>query len=492
MVTSARPLGTSEGESSINFRLLEVGLEALSFRRGGLNRYYSQLVRSLDQLGIPVRTITMGHEQGTGDCERGVVVPASGSVMRRLRAIRVAGRVEVRTAEVIDTHFALTALPFITGLLHHKPLVVHFQGPWADESEVIGQTRAVCGLKRVVERLVYRRAAAIVVLSQSFRRLLIERYGVAPWNIKVIHPGVDTDHFRPGDKEIERSVFGVSELTSAVVTVRRLVPRMGLDIMADAWAEVVSKLGGGVHWFVVGDGPSRTDLEEQVAGLGVEANVHFLGEVDEELLVKCYQGADLSVVPSLELEGFGLSTLESLACGTPVVASDVGGLREAIGSLATNLLVPPGDVSALAERLQQALSGTIDVPTSAQCRSYAEEYSWNEVAEKHVVLFREVLARRPYSRSSRGYPANGGDIRVVVVGHTASLSGGELAILRLIEVNRGVRVHVILAEYGPLVPLLEEAGATVEVLPLHQRARELRRDQTSPRLVPVGPVLTSI
>ena len=74
----------------------------------------------------------------------------------------------------------------------------------------------------------------------------------------------------------------------------------------------------------------------------------------------------------MKLEGFGLSTLESLACGTPVVVSDVGGLREAVGELADSLLVPPGDASILAERLEGVLKGTIAVPGSSQCRSYAE------------------------------------------------------------------------------------------------------------------------
>ena len=491
VMTTANQLRGSEGESSSDYRVLEVGLETLEFRPGGLNRYFSHLVRSLHHIGVPVRVITMGQVHAFDEVDYGVVVPTRGSILRRLLAIRDAGRKEIGTADVIDAHFAMTALPLVMGSFRHLPLVVHFQGPWADESAATGQAKIVCALKKALECLVYRRASAFVVLSQSFRRLLIETYRVNPWNINVIYPGVDTDLFRLGGREAARSALGVPAGASVVVTVRRLIPRMGLDVMVCAWAEVVSRLGAGAHWLVVGDGPSRADLEASVARFDIVGNVHFLGAVDENLLVECYQAADLSVVPSLELEGFGLCTLESLACGTPVMASDVGGLREAVGPLATNLLVPSGDATALADRLQKALNGEIEVPNSAQCRRYAEQFSWNEVAQKHVVLFRDVVARHRTGPTAAMRRSDRNDIRVVVVGHTAKLSGGELAILRQIEAIEGARVHVILAEDGPLIPLLERAGATVEVLPLHPRARELRRERASLNRVPVGSAVTA-
>lgn len=247
--------------------------------------------------------------------------------------------------------------------------------------------------------------------------------------------------------------------------------------MMDAWAQVTSTLNGDAHWLVVGDGPSRASLEAQVARLHLECSVHFMGEVDDDLLVECYRAADLSIVPTVKLEGFGLSALESLACGTPVVASDVGGLREAVGELAEDLLVPAGDVGILAERVEGALQGTITVPGSDQCRSYAEQFSWETVAQKHGALFREVLARHRHGKASGAQTNEHAAIRVVVVGHTAQLSGGELAISRLISTMVSVAVHVVLAEDGPLVNVLERAGATVEVLPMDRRARNLRKDR---------------
>jgi glycosyltransferase involved in cell wall biosynthesis len=453
-------------------------------RRGGLNRYFSHLVRSLSEIGVSVRSISMGLVEAASENEHGTVVPAEGSIVHRMLGIRGAASEELREANIIDAHFALTALPLITNRFNHVPLLIHFQGPWADEGAASGQGRLVCGVKRAIELLVYKRSAGFVVLSIAFRRLLIERYGVAPWNIEVIPPGVDTNHFRQGNKESARSVLGVPHDALVVVTVRRLVPRMGLDVMIDAWSTVVPRLGSEAHWYVVGEGPSRVELENHVARAGLSGSIHFLGEVQDDLLVTCYQAADLSVVPSLELEGFGLTTLESLSCGTPVVASNLGGLREAVGILAPELLVPPGDAASLAERLEGALTGTIAMPSSLECRRYAMQFSWDKVARDHVALFKEILVAHRSSRDRQMTLAKGRNLRVLVVGHTAALSGGELAILRLIEAMPSVKVHVILAEEGPLVALLESAGATVEVLKMHQSARELRRGRATLSRVP--------
>ena len=470
-------------------RVLQIGLEASSLRPGGLNRFFDCLVESLDDIGVPTRTITLG-EPGDAGAGSGVVVSERGSLFRRLLAVRSAIRAEIGSVDVVDAHFALMAVPLFPRLLGGRPLLVHFQGPWADESAALGQSRVVCMLKRVVERLVYRRASGFVVLSRSFRRLLVERYGASPWDVAVVHPGVDTEQFSPGDRARARALLAVPSAAFVAVTVRRLVPRMGLDVMADAWAEVVSSCDRAAHWLVVGDGPERADLESRVSRLGLADQVHFLGSVSDEKLVDCYRAADVSVVPSVQLEGFGLVTLESLACGTPVVASDVDGLRDAVGGLSADMLVPPGDAPALAERLLGVQAGAVEIPGPADCRAYAERSSWESVAGRHVALFEAMVARSSSARGA-GTVGDRGDLRVVVVGHTAVLSGGELAIVRLIEAMPGVKVHAILAEDGPLVRLLEEAGASVEVLPLHDRARDLRRGDVAPGRLPLRSATTT-
>ena len=128
------------------------------------------------------------------------------------------------------------------------------------------------------------------------------------------------------------------------VSVRRLVPRMGLDVLVDAWSVVVEAANVPVLLLIAGDGPSRSALEAQVERLGLTDYIRFIGRVDDASLVSLYRAANVSVVPSVSLEGYGLVVLESLATGTPVVASAVGGLSEAVGGFDESALVPPGDL----------------------------------------------------------------------------------------------------------------------------------------------------
>lgn len=158
--------------------------------------------------------------------------------------------------------------------------------------------------------------------------------------------------------------------------------------------------------------------------------------------------------------------LEALACGTPVIVTDVGGLPEAVAGLDSDLVVPAGNAGALAERLAAAADGSKPLPTARRARAHAERFSWNRAAERH----REVYRRA--ADGGRRLP-----LRVVYLDHTAALSGGELALLRLLPAMERVDSHVVLAEDGPLVCKLEAAGISVEVLPLAESTRMLTRRQ---------------
>ena len=108
------------------------------------------------------------------------------------------------------------------------------------------------------------------------------------------------------------------------------------------------------------------------------------------------------------------------------------------------------------------------LPPESACRRYAEGFSWAEVARRHADLYRRIVSKGSIAHGTIGERGSR-PFRVVVVGHTAQLSGGELAISRLISSMDSVDVHVVLAEDGPLVENLEHAGATVEVLPMAER-----------------------
>lgn len=446
---------------------------------GGLNRYLRSLHEALDRLGEEPVAVVFGP---AGDAPPRVRVAGLHETFlpRRLARFALETVRASRTADLVDAHFALYALlPGLAAPLRRLPLVVHFQGPWSAESAAAGQEGPALVVKRRVERAVYRRADMLITLSAAFKRLLVTNYGVAPWLVRVLPPGVDLDHFCPGDRTEARSRLGIPEDAWVAVTVRRLLPRTGVDVLLRAWPTVLEAQPRAML-AVAGDGADRVALHAEVNRLGLESSVRFLGRVDEAALVDCYQAADVSVVPSAALEGFGLVVLESLACGIPVIATDAGGLGDFPARLDPSTVVSARDPVALGRRLGSAAAGSSPLPDSATCRSITEGQGWDEVALRHRDLYREVLGRGPARR-----------LRVVYLDHVADLSGGELALARLLPALTGVDAHVILAEDGPLVARLEADGGSVEVLALAEGTRALRRASIRPLGFPVSSAATT-
>ena len=446
---------------------------------GGLDRYFREL---LDQLP-EARAVVVG----AGRVERNDRVEAACAPDRplplRVWALTRAIRRQARDAELIDVHFALYAfLPMLLGVFRGKPVVVHFQGPWADESAASGDSsRWRLRARRALERYVYRRATAAVTLTGAFKRLLVERYGVSPWRVTVLSPGVDLERFAPGDRMAAREALAIAPDAFVVCCARRLVPRMGLQVLLEAWSELLAGRAADagrrpLTLLIAGEGEMSDALGAQISDGGLADSVRLLGRVSDEELASLYLAADVNVVPSLSFEGFGLVVLEAAACGTPSIVTRVGGLPEALAGFDATLIVTPGDPGELARRLAQAQAG--ELPDRALARRWAERSRWESVAERHRELYAGVLA-----------PSGERKLRVVYLGHVAQLSGGEIALVRLIGALDQVDAHVILAEDGPLVPRLLAAGASVEVLELRERTRDLRKERVGPGTLPASAVL---
>ena len=439
--------------------ILIVGLETVEARAGGVNRYVADYASALASSGARVELVALGAS--------GVGPPGPAalqwSLPRRILAVaRAAGR--GRRCDTLDVHFALYGL--LPALLRRRTtrLVVHFHGPWAEEGAVEGEPRRRQRVKRWLEAALYRRAAAVVVLSSAFAEILVSNYGVDRQKVTVISGGVDPTRFSPGDAMEARAHLGLPSAGPVLVMVRRLVPRMGHDLALEALAEGRGLLSEATL-VIVGAGPRRVELEAKVAQLELGDRVRFLGAVSDAELVQAYRAADLALVPSVALEGFGLVALEALSCATPVVASALGGLTDAVGGLDRSLLVPPGDARALQQRIEAALDGA--VPSGEACRRYALSHRWEAVVRQHERVLWPSTATK-----------------VCFVGHGAKLSGGELALLRQVPELSGVPPLVILGESGPLVEALEARGVEVQVLAADPALLATRRDEVTLRRLP--------
>jgi glycosyltransferase involved in cell wall biosynthesis len=438
---------------------------------GGLDRYYRDLLEHMPEAtGVVIGTRRALHSRVTGVSEHNQPLP------RRLLAFWRAAQVAADRTDVVDAHFALYAIAsLLLGRLRSKPVVLHFHGPWADENVAAGDRSGIrYAARRLLERAAYRSACDAVVLTSASRQVLLERYRVPPWNISVVPPGVDLVRFTPGlDGEARRNL-DLEPHAFVAVAVRRLVSRMGLDVLLEAWHGAVDQLPPGSALLIAGDGPLRSALARTIAELGLGDSVKLLGRVSEGELVQLYQAADVAVVPTLEHEGFGLVVIEAAACGTPSIVTSVGGLPEAIAALDRSLLLPAGDTGALRDRL---LLSQTDRPSRAVTRAYAERFAWSDVVERHRAIMRRAAA--PNATDNR--------LKVVYLDHVARLSGGEIALLRLLPHLDRVNPHVVLAEDGPLVQQLHLEGISTELLlltdsVLHLRKNEVDRRGLSPRV----------
>ncbi len=441
-------------------RVLMLGMGWFPTTLGGLNRYYRSLFEQLTEAdGVVVGP--------TDDAPASidVVDGPETALPRRLLDFWIHTRRALADAEILDAHFALyAAAPILSGSVRGRPIVFHFHGPWASENVAAGDpSRARYVLRAALERLVLRRANAHVVLSSAFRRVLVEQYRVRPWEVHVWPGGVALDAFTPGDGRLARERLDIHDDAFVAVCVRRLVPRMGIDVLLDAWEQIAQELPDGSLLLLVGDGPLRDGFARRAAQPPLLGRVRVLGRLSEEGLVDAYRAADVAIVPSVALEGFGLVVLEAAACGTPSIVSDVGGLAEVTRPLDRSLVVAPGDATALGTRIAAAAAG--ELPSRGATRSFAEGFSWPLLAERHRALHRRLLTG---TRAQR--------LRVVYVDHVARLSGGEIALMRLLTRFQNVEPHVILGEDGPLADRLQLAGVSVEVLPIAASARDVRRD----------------
>ena len=393
MISATEPSHSKQPLSSKDPLSLHIGI---AYGRGGEGRVVSELMRSLPPAGIRFRGLVAAPDSAAQRTDGVITSFASegASLPSRLLGARRAIRTRLREEKVdlVASHFALYTAPALD-LLAKQPLVCHFHGPWALESlqEDGGQQSA--RFKTRLERSVYRRADRLIVLSDAFRRLLISSFGVDEDRVRIVPGSVDLQRFNVLSLRAEsRQLLSIPEGRPILVCVRRLVQRMGLHNLLDAMPKVVAAIPE-ILLCIGGEGPTRPQLEEQIQRLGLEANVKLLGFVDEEKLPHLYHAADINVVPTLALEGFGLVAAEAMATGTPSMVTPVGGLPEVVSGLSTGLVFQSSSPQDLAQGLCDALLGATPLPERAACQAYVHKsYSSELMASRTARVYRELLS----------------------------------------------------------------------------------------------------
>lgn len=287
-------------------------------------------------------------------------------VLRRLQA-------EGGDFDLIDAHYFYPdgVAAAMLGRVLRKPVVITARG-----SDVTLIARFA--LERAMIRSAANRAAGIITVSKALKDELIRR-GVRSKNIRVLRNGVDLTMFRPLDRAQARRDLGFEGPT--LLSVGLLIERKGHDLIIEAMARLP-----GYRLAIAGEGPERAALEALTRRTGVADRVRFLGLIRHDRLASVFSAADALVLASSR-EGWPNVLLEAMACGTPVVVSNVAGMSEVVTDR-VGVMMPERTPAGVGAAVEQLFSASWD---RSDIRRYAEDFSWEETSKGQISLFREIL-----------------------------------------------------------------------------------------------------
>jgi glycosyltransferase involved in cell wall biosynthesis len=376
---------------------------------GGLERYVRELAGALVRKGHDITTLskrTAPDQPGAQTGEDGVRLlrfstpPKSDPLFVAKYPIRVARAVR-RTVigadyDVLHGHYPISMLPVLTTRI---PYLYTFHAPVY--KEVVGERQgayrapgpvsaATVTVMKAIERRVLERASAVVTLSDFIGDEMRAITRPSSTLAKKIPGGLRTDYFKP--LEGAQPPFDVQR--PLIVTARRLVERTGVELLVAAMPGIL-QAHPGAQLVITGDGPRRDAIEKQLADLGIAQSVHLLGRVSDDELLAWYRTADLVVTPTLELEGFGLSTAEAMSCGTPVVVTPVGANPEVVAGLGERFVSKSTDPRDITSAVNGVLNDPALLATKrGEARSLVHPtMNWDHVADAYLEAY-ERLPRR--------------------------------------------------------------------------------------------------
>jgi len=385
---------------------------------GGMSVYVREIARELGKQGILVDVYTRVHD------------PKDNQIVELGQNARI---IHLRAGDGKDMH-KLAVYPYLPGFaynlenfrkhnnLHYDLVFSHYWlSGWVGEYlqcwwnvphvmvfHTLGAVKNAIGigekepeLRIETETLLTRNCHRIIATTEREKADLIRHYGASPERISVIPCGVNLDIFQPWDKEIAKQQLGFGDGNN-ILFVGRIEPLKGIDRLLQAMTYLHN--GHRLRAVIIGgDGNSCDEVErlqELSRALHIEDSVTFSGMIKHEKLPCFYSAAIACVIPAY-YESFGLVALESIACGTPVVATDVGDLKSIIHQGETGYVVMDDNPRSLADKIALLLSSP-NMKSALSIRASVTRFSWSNIAQQ---IISEVLADY-FAQGHKLYPLN--------------------------------------------------------------------------------------
>jgi glycosyltransferase involved in cell wall biosynthesis len=308
--------------------------------------------------------------------------------------------------DIVNIHHAFSGFPaeWVISRRDTLPSVFYFHGPWHKEAmsnarvPVVSRSQTSSRLswkfrlRESADRFILKRCTAVIGLSDYMLNEAISIYPEAAEKIYKVPGGVDTERFKPAqDKTYVRKKLRIPVQKKVLLTVRRLSPRMGLENLIKAIA-IVGRMRDDIVLIIGGKGELEHELRWLINELKIE-NTSLIGYIADDQLHQYYQASDLFIMPSVALEGFGLATLEAMACGVPVLGTPVGGTTEILKDIIPDFILSGIEAEQIAEGILNKVDLLGNVDLQKKVRSYARNYSWDRITDSVENIFRDIVDR---------------------------------------------------------------------------------------------------
>ena len=297
----------------------------------------------------------------------------------------------VKSSDLIHVHGHPYLSSFIAAKIakkYSKPLVLTQHNTFIEYESIWDTVERLNDL--VIGKEVLKDADKIIVVSNATKNYVLS-LGADPEKIKVLHNGVDLNRFKPktGIKDDIRKKLGIPKDAIVVLTVRRLVYKNGIDTLIES-AEIAIKKNPTVVFLVVGTGPDFNEVKTRIKQMGIEKNFRLTGFVSDEDLPFYYNAADFFVLPSKSGEGLPLVALEAMACGLPVIATNVGGISEVMVK-DYGKVVPPNAPDSLAEAILEFSHMELSALKRELRTMMEQKFSWDKNVAQLAEIYEELI-----------------------------------------------------------------------------------------------------
>jgi glycosyltransferase involved in cell wall biosynthesis len=297
----------------------------------------------------------------------------------------------VKHAQIVHAH----GHPYLTSLLagklskfYGKPFVLTQHNTFIEYNNIFDQVELINDLSVGKQNL--NTADKIITISNATKDYVL-RLGANPNKVKVIYNGVDLTRFRPQtDKKAQmRQKLGIPKDAVVILTVRRLVYKNGVDTLLDCAESAINK-NPHIVFLVAGKGPDLENVEQQTTQRKITTNFRLTGFVSDADLPGYYNLADMFVLPSKSGEGLPLVALEAMACGLPVIATNVGGIGE-VPVAKYGKLVPPNEPQQLAEAVLEFAKADFSSQKMELRANIEERFSWETNIKQLLEIYEELI-----------------------------------------------------------------------------------------------------